>query len=137
MFEVKVDPVTGGINAFPLGTVCGYFTSAGRRLTMTREFAYFDGKNIFTVPVGFTTDFNSVPRGLWNVFPPWEYPEAGVTHDWLYQHPGERSRSDIDVIHRAIMAVEGASKWLQWAAWAGIRFGGRKPWNQYRSQGLK
>ena len=38
------------------------------------------------VPEGFKTDFASVPRGLWNIFPPTgEYGKAAVIHDFLYR----------------------------------------------------
>jgi len=37
------------------------------------------------IPVGFETDFASVPRILWWVFSPWDvYGNAAVIHDWLY-----------------------------------------------------
>lgn len=128
----------GGINPFPFGNVCGRFFENGRKITLTAQFAYFSkAKQLFVVPEGFTSDFNSVPRGAWNFFPPWEYPEAAVTHDWLYRHPGELKRSDIDAIHREIMEVEGASRVLRWLAWGAIRVGGRKSWNNYRKQGLR
>lgn len=42
-----------------------------------------------TVPKGFITDFASVPRVFWNIFPPFgEYTEAAVAHDYLYRHGG-------------------------------------------------
>jgi hypothetical protein len=38
------------------------------------------------VCAGTTTDFASVPRGLWNLFPPDDsYTAAAVVHDFLYQ----------------------------------------------------
>lgn len=38
------------------------------------------------VPAGFETDFASVPRFLWRLFPPWgEYRKAAVLHDYLYR----------------------------------------------------
>lgn len=38
------------------------------------------------VPVGFKTDFASIPRGLWNIFPPTgAYGKAAVIHDFLYR----------------------------------------------------
>ena len=36
------------------------------------------------VPGGFISDLNSIPRFLWWASTPSDYPEAGVTHDWLY-----------------------------------------------------
>lgn len=126
-------PVVASITAhFPNGTVSGEFEDRGRRLTISRELVFVDGGLRVVVPVGFETDFNSVPRGLWNFFPPWEYPEAGVVHDYLYQFPAAFSRADVDAVHRRIMQIEGASRFLRTAAWLGIRAGGWKPWNTYR-----
>lgn len=122
------------IDHFPLGYVSGTFEHAGRRLILTRPFLYVDDGGVsIEAPAGFETDFNSVPRGLWNFFPPWEYPAAGVIHDWLYRHPGLRSRADCDAVHRRLMEIEGASAFLRRCAWLGLRAGGWKPWNQYRS----
>lgn len=37
-----------------------------------------------TVPAGYVTDFASVPRPLWPIWPPDDrYTEAAVLHDWL------------------------------------------------------
>ena len=39
----------------------------------------------YVVPKGFTSDFASVPRGLWNMFPPWGQSfRAAVVHDHMY-----------------------------------------------------
>jgi hypothetical protein len=40
----------------------------------------------------------------------------------------------VDAIHRRIMELEGASRFLRTAAWLGIRSGGWKPWGEYRRQ---
>jgi hypothetical protein len=37
------------------------------------------------VPAGFVTDFASVPRSLWSLYPPWgSYGLAAILHDFLY-----------------------------------------------------
>jgi hypothetical protein len=117
---------------FPNGDATGVFRSNGRRFILTRELIFVDGDLRVTVPAGFDTDFNSVPRGLWNFFPPWEYPEAGIVHDWLYQHPGACSRGEVDAIHRRILEIEGASKFFRTMAWLALRAGGWSPWGEYR-----
>jgi hypothetical protein len=117
---------------FPLGTVTGRFTDNGRSLTLTMPFRYVDGDMTVDVPAGFVTDFNSVPRGFWNFFPPWEYPEAGVVHDFLYRNPGVLSRAAVDGIHNRIMDIEGSSWWLRRGVRAALFIGGRVPWGKYR-----
>jgi hypothetical protein len=113
----------------------GEFLGNGRMLRLTEDFTFItkDGETI-EVPKGFITDFNSVPRGLWNVFPPWEYPEAGVVHDWLYRHPAGKSRGEVDSLHRQILDLLGAPWWKRQAAWSALRVGGRFSWSRYREQ---
>jgi hypothetical protein len=117
---------------FPLGTTTGNHRDAGRSMTLTEPFRFVDGPLVVDVPVGFTTDYNSVPRGLWNFFPPWEYPEAGVVHDFLYRSPGTLTRGQVDDIHGRIMEIEGAGFWLRRGARMGLRLGGWSPWSKYR-----
>lgn len=127
---------------FPMGGVDGEFDPNkvdGRRFTLSRPFRVYMPiyEYDFTVAKEFVTDFNSVPRILWDWFAPWECVEAGVTHDWLYQHPQGMSRWQVDAVHRRIMLATGERRGKSWAAWLGIRLGGWKPWGAYRRQGLK
>lgn len=53
-------------------------------------FTYYIGElgsgTYVTVPVDFVTDFASVPRIMWSVFPPWgKYGKAAVIHDYLWR----------------------------------------------------
>lgn len=44
---------------------------------------------VITVPAGFVTDFASIPRGLWNIFPPLgPWSRAAIIHDFLYATKG-------------------------------------------------
>lgn len=121
---------------FPLGGIRGEFdlSGNGRVLTLTAPFRFKDGDIDITVPAFFTTDFNSVPRPLWVWFPPWEAPEAGIVHDYLYRVPEKRSRADCDAIHRRVMEIKGERASKRRLVWLGIRSGGWKPWNQYRRE---
>ena len=116
--------------AITLSPLIGEFQDNGRRLKLTSPLSYSDGEFTVTVPEGFVTDFNSVPRGLWNFFPPWQYPEAAVVHDFLYVTPLNKSRSFADATHRKILEHLGCSRWKRWAAWAAIRTFGRGYWNE-------
>ena len=60
-----------------------------RMWRIERAFAYHVGSeesgDIIDVPWGFCTDFASVPRAFWIIFPPdGEYTQAPVLHDFLY-----------------------------------------------------
>ena len=63
------------------------------------------------VPAGFETDFASIPRGLWNIFPPTgQYGKAAVIHDFLYRKSGV-PRDKADKIFLEAMEVLGVG-WL-------------------------
>lgn len=85
------------------------------------------------VPAGFRTDFASVPRGLWNLFPPdGKGRDAAVVHDFLYSQRGGiwlYSRAEVDRIFRDGLAELGVSAWRRWVMWAAVRVGGRRYWN--------
>lgn len=78
----------------------------------------------FVVPVGFETDFASVPRL------PFVYEAVGdvahaaaALHDHLYT-TGEVSRAMADAVFREAAQVSGVSGWRAWVLWAGVRVGG-------------
>ena len=61
----------------------------GRFWKVTAPFSYAvgapDGSTVVHVPVGFRTDFASIPRFLWSLIPPTGfYGKAAVIHDQLY-----------------------------------------------------
>jgi hypothetical protein len=81
----------------------------------------------YSVPLGFVTDFATVPRFLhWLVLPYGAYTRAAVLHDYLIEerinHPDPRMRvtsRDTDGIFRRVMAdlgVPWAKRWIMWAA---------------------
>lgn len=83
----------------------------------------------FTVPVGFVTDFASVPRV------PLAFLLAGgrahapaVVHDWLYTVHAGLTRAQADAVFREACAARGEPGWRAWAMWAGVRVGGAGPW---------
>lgn len=77
------------------------------------------------VPAGFRTDFASVPRWLWAIFPPTgEWSAVSVLHDWLYRRT-TCSRFLADAIFREGMAAVGVPAWRRVAAYYAVRvFGG-------------
>lgn len=94
----------------------------------------------FVVPIGFVTDFASVPRFLhWLVSPYGAYTRAAVLHDWLLVSLAEwtiRSRGfthgaiadqppansrDCDGIFRRVMEDLGVPAPKRWIMWAAVR----------------
>jgi hypothetical protein len=127
----------------------GKLEDHGRHIRLTADFVFEDNGQRVMVPKDFGSDFNSVPRGLWNLFPPWEYPEAGIVHDWLYQKPQSyyirldqtwspasvpMTRKEVDNIHRRILQLTGAGWMHRQLMWLGIRSGGWLPWKKLRKK---
>lgn len=84
-----------------------------------------EGIGLIRVPVGFVTDYASVPRGLWNLFPPnGRYAPAAVVHDFLYR----RTLLDRGVCDRILlegMDVLGVSWMTRHLIYRAVRmFGG-------------
>lgn len=92
-------------------------------------------RQIFTVPVGFVTDFASVPR-LGAVYA-WlgnEGHEAAVVHDWLYYSAITTKDMADDVLLEAL-EVSGISWFKAHIFWLGVHVGGFVAWNGHRSAG--
>lgn len=84
--------------------------------------------NRFVVPVGFITDFATVPRVMhWKVSPYGPYTRAAVLHDYLLERlkAGDRSITsrDIDGIFRRAMEDLGVRWDRRWVMWTGVRWG--------------
>ena len=83
------------------------------------------------VPVGFISDGASVPRMLWNLYPPFgEYLEAAVVHD-LFCVLGHNGESPIDFkmaakVFKEAMAVCGVSRWKRQKMYLAVRWFGPK-----------
>ncbi len=91
---------------------------------------------MFTVPVGFYTDFASVPR-----FMPLAYAclgdtahEPAVVHDWLY-YSAITSRKMADDILLEAMKTWGMPAWRSYPIYWGVRTGGWSAWNKHRELG--
>lgn len=81
-----------------------------------------------TVPVGFVTDFASIPRAFWSLLrPDGSYAYAAVIHDYLYWTQ-TTSRETSDLILKLAMAdfkIDGVDAG---AIYKGVRLGGAGPW---------
>jgi hypothetical protein len=86
-------------------------------------FVYFigslDSEEYIEVPVGFQTDFATIPKVMWSVFPPTgKYTKAAVIHDYLTANKGRItidgkvrlfSKKESDLIFLEAMGVLGVS----------------------------
>ncbi len=103
-----------------------------------------DDGRLISPPDGMTTDFASIPKFLWDIFPPTgdgpkaKYGLSAVIHDYLYQTgkidgvPIARRYAD-SVFYVANVAL-GVSPWLAKLLDVGLLVGGAPAWNNYRKQ---
>lgn len=102
-----------------------------REWEIKEKFVYeTTGGYSIVVPVGYTTDGASIPRGLWNLFPPnGKYLEAAVVHDYIYTDLCHIfSKEQADDIFLDIMEELGISLWRRRILWAGTVVGGKGDW---------
>ena len=101
---------------------------------VARKFRYYIGieksNDYIDVPRGFETDFASVPRSLWSIFPPdGKYSQACCLHDYLYtKHLLSRKTSDrIFLEAMTVLKVSWLKRTLMFRA---VRIFGRGPWKR-------
>ena len=106
----------------------------GHTWIVLSDFGYEVGEegsgDVVNVPIGFHTDFASIPRPLWVIFPRWgKYGNGAVIHDWLYWDQ-PRSQEEADDILLEAMGILEVSPWqkypIYWAVWVF----GRRAWNK-------
>lgn len=91
--------------------------------SLTSELAFSSAVlgTLVIVPIGFVTDFASVPRAP---FTYWLFggvgDEAAVIHDWLYDG-GTVPRKVADAVYREALLASGVSSWRAAAMWAAVR----------------
>jgi hypothetical protein len=95
-----------------------------------------DSGNTIMVPLGFATDFASIPRLFWTILPKWgKYGNAAVVHDYLYFQQ-ELPRKEADGIFREAMGVLNVAAWQKFAIYHAVRWFGFLAWrlNQKKKQ---
>lgn len=97
------------------------------------------------VEAGFDTDYASVPRALWSLYPPdGSYTEAAIIHDGLYWHqhtaePTEANlaaglarpvtRAQADAVFLEAMVALGVPLARRRILYRAVRIGGARAWN--------
>lgn len=102
-----------------------------------RPFLYrSDLVGLVSVPVGFRTDFASVPRIGWiYALLGNKAHQAAVIHDFLYYADTVTKDVADRVLAEAAGITKGISEWQQKAFYWGVRLGGWKAWNDHRARG--
>jgi len=107
----------------------------GRRHRINKAFEYYVGykwsDDVIIVPDGFITDFASVPRIVWSIYPPiGKYTKAAIVHDFLYWEQ-QRSRKECDLIMHEAMRVSGCSWYTCQVFYDAVRIGGWVAFNRH------
>jgi len=87
------------------------------------------------VPIGFITDFASVPKLFWSILPPTgKYGKAAVVHDFLYW-TAIVSKDDADSIFLEAMKVLGVGKITRGIMYRAVSWFGKSAWDGHREKG--
>lgn len=100
------------------------------------EYTLSNGK-IVKIPKGMETDFASIPRFFWRLFPPHlkKYRQGAVVHDYLYMTEDiVTSRAYADAEFRRILIKKGTARWQAWLFWSVIRMFGNKNWKKFKTR---
>lgn len=95
-----------------------------------------DISGLITIAIGFTSDFESMPRWipiLSNLLMYITYKAAGV-HDWLYW-TAIVDRETADKVLYEAMGVTGVPQDKRDLIFAGVRIGGQAAWDAHRTAG--
>ncbi len=95
---------------------------------------YGNKRYTYFIPKGFETDFASVPRFLWWLVAPTDYPllRASLLHDYLYRTSKRHSREWADRVFVKLATEDGLPKWKAALVYLAVRVFGKKVWDRYR-----
>jgi hypothetical protein len=95
------------------------------------------------IEAGFDTDYASVPRGLWNLYPPdGAYSPAAWVHDYLYWYQAlcegglPVARKQADTVFLEAMGALGIGWLTKSVLYHAVSFGGGKAWEENRRNRL-
>lgn len=115
----------------------------GRRWMLCGQFSYYteDGDWTITVPSGFVTDFASIPRAVWWLYPPYgpTWGKAAVVHDYLYATQLDPNGNPIprkwaDQIFLEAMKVLGANWFRRTAMYQAVRWFAGGAWKNHQKR---
>ena len=100
--------------------------------TLMEPLAYWSSKylRIIKVPAGYKTDYFTVRRFMWWVFPrDGRGKRAAVIHDYIYTDKTHRfTRQQADAIFYEALRDCGVNAFSAYTMWVGVRIGGRGNW---------
>ncbi len=115
---------------FPLPLIVKHID--GEMWELMEPFEYITKKNeVIKVPIGFLSDFASIPRFFYRMIgpPTGRYGPSAIVHDYLY-HTKKYTRRKSDAIFLEAMGVLGVPWWKRRTMWLAVRAAGWLPWNK-------
>ena len=108
---------------------------------LTEGFEYHVGEypsnEIITVPVGFITDFASIPKIFWPIIDPiGKHGKAAVIHDYCYA-TACYSRLKSDAIFSEGMKVLDVEEWKREVMYGGVVVFGWWAWHKHRRRNIR
>jgi len=111
------------------------------RFKLVEPFEYHIGEypsiihsHIIKVPIGYITDFASIPRIFWPIVSPIdEYAKASIIHDWMYVR-GYFSRKVTDKIFLEAMEVLNVPEWKKKLVYNSVKYFSGHAWNKNRKK---
>ena len=104
-------------------TIQKYHINAGKgiRFILDRDLMYrSNGGSVYVVKAGEISDLGSIPRWLWSVLPPHEYPSAYILHDYFCKADWI-SRLDGDKLLYEALQHSNAPNWKAFITYRGVR----------------
>jgi hypothetical protein len=118
-------PLRPGVSRFETELDLTYLDGRTWRVLQTFNYSSVVLARVVVIAAGFLTDFASIPRGLWAIWPPTgPYGKAAVVHDWLYRTPGVATRADADRTLLEAMEVLQVGWLTRQVIYRGVRLGG-------------
>ena len=110
----------------------------GRTWIILYDFGYEIGDegsgDVINVPIGFHTDFASIPRPLWAIFPRWgKYGNAAVIHDYLYWEQSHNRKESDDILLEGMVVLE-VGYFTRYAIYWAVRLGGWWAWRRNKNR---
>ena len=106
----------------------------GKTFKIAREFTFrwkHQGIKDIHVPVGFVTDFASIPRVCRLIIPKLgKHTKATVPHDEIYRNHENFTRKETDLMFRDGMKELGVKPWKYWIMWLAVRLFGWLAWKK-------
>lgn len=128
-------PETGMTDSFFSPLVLDYIDGRNWQVAEAFSYAVYLPEKIFiTVPMGFITDFASIPRALWAILPPTgKYGKAAVIHDYLYNRANAQgwTKAMADRVFYDAMGDLGVPQAQRWVMWQAVRAFGKGNFGNY------